>query len=107
VGSEEGGKCGAIFWRGGAVRAATACAGGGTGGRSGFRRKKTVGRLTGWAERGRERGGPRLGRKGEEARWAAAGPEIGNGQIQEIKSFRILFGIWIFGKLSKFAQGDF
>jgi hypothetical protein len=49
----------------------------------------------------------RLGRKGEEERWATAGPEIGNCQIQEIKSFRILFGIWIFGKLWKFAQGDF
>jgi hypothetical protein len=31
-----------------------------------------------------------------------AGPETGNGWI---KSFRILFGIWIFGKLWKFAQG--
>jgi hypothetical protein len=41
-----------------------------------------------WAERGRERGGPRLGRNG----W--------------IKSVRILFEIWIFGKLWKFAQGD-
>jgi hypothetical protein len=62
--------------------------------------------LASWARRRRERGGLRLGRKGEEERSAAAGPEIRNGQIQEIKSFRILFGIWIFGKLWKFAQGD-
>jgi hypothetical protein len=94
-------------------------AGGGSGDRSGFRRKKTAGRLTGRARlsvRGRWWG--RLGQKGErkrwavagpegeEERWAAPGPEIENGRIQEIKSFRILFGMWIFGKLWKFAQGD-
>jgi hypothetical protein len=27
-------------------------------------------------------------------------------KVQEMKSFRILFGIWIFGKLWKFLQGD-
>jgi hypothetical protein len=27
-------------------------------------------------------------------------------KVQEIKSFRILFGIWIFDKLWKFVQGD-
>jgi hypothetical protein len=57
----------------------------------------------GWARRGRERGGPRLGRKGEEERWAAVGPKNENGWI---KSFRILFEILIFCKLWKFAQGD-
>jgi hypothetical protein len=31
------------------------------------------------------------------------GPETENGWI---KFFQILFGIWIFGKLWKFAQGD-
>jgi hypothetical protein len=107
VGSEEGGKCGAIFRRGGVIGAAVAHAGGGSDGRSGFWRKKTVGQLTGRARlpvRGRQRG--RLGQKGEEVRWAAAGPEIGNGRIQELNSFLILFGIWIFGKLWKFAHGD-
>jgi hypothetical protein len=54
-------------------------------------------------EGGRDRGGPRLGREGEGERWAVAGPETGNGWI---KSVRILFGIWIFGKLWKFAQLD-
>jgi hypothetical protein len=34
------------------------------------------------------------------------GPKIENGRTQEIKSFRILFKIWIFGKLWKFVQGD-
>jgi hypothetical protein len=34
---------------------------------------------------------------GEEGRWA---------KVQEIKSFQILFGIWIFGKLWKFVQVD-
>jgi hypothetical protein len=64
----------------------------------------------GWARRGRKRDGPRLGRKGEEERWAAAGPEIRNGWIQEIKSFRILFGIWIlanFGNLHKEVPKEF
>jgi hypothetical protein len=55
----------------------------------------------------RERGGLQLGQKGEKERWAPAGAEIGNGRIQEIKSFQILFEIWIFGKLWKIAQGDF
>jgi hypothetical protein len=45
VGCEEGGKYGAISGRGGVVGAATAHMGGG--GRSGFWRKKTAGRLTG------------------------------------------------------------
>jgi hypothetical protein len=27
-------------------------------------------------------------------------------KVQEINSFRILFGIWIFSKLWKFVQGD-
>jgi hypothetical protein len=27
-------------------------------------------------------------------------------KVQELKSFRILFGIWIFGILWKFVQGD-
>jgi hypothetical protein len=45
VGCEEGGKCDAISGRGGVVGAAAAHMGGG--GRSGFRRKKTAGRLTG------------------------------------------------------------
>jgi hypothetical protein len=90
VGSEEGAKCSAVFGRGGVIGAVAASVGGGGGGaRSGFRRKKTAGRLTGrarlsvrrrqwgrlvwkgggrevghdWAERGRERGGPRLGWK--------------------------------------------
>jgi hypothetical protein len=50
VGSEEGRKCGAISIRGGVVGvAAVRAAGGGGGARSGFRRKKTAGRLTGWA----------------------------------------------------------
>jgi hypothetical protein len=42
VGSEEGGKCGAIFGRGGVIGAAAARAGGADGGRSGFRRKKAA-----------------------------------------------------------------
>jgi hypothetical protein len=50
-----------------------------------------------------ERGGPQLGRNGEGERWALAGPKTGNGWT---KSFQILLGIWIFGKLWKFAQGD-
>jgi hypothetical protein len=54
-------------------------------------------------DEGRERGGPWLGQKGEGERWAAARPETGNGWI---KFFQILFGIWIFDKLWKFAQGD-
>jgi hypothetical protein len=54
--------------------------------------------------RGRRRG--RLGRKREEERWVMVGPKTENGQTQEIKSFRILFKIWIFGKLWKFVQGD-
>jgi hypothetical protein len=45
----------------------------------------------GWARRGRNRGAPWLGQKGDEERSAAV---------------RILFGIWIFGKLWKCAQGD-
>jgi hypothetical protein len=36
---------------------------------------------------------------------ALAEPELG--PIQEIKSFRILFEIWIFCQTLKFAQGDF
>jgi hypothetical protein len=91
VGSEETGNCGAISRRGGVIREVAAHAGGGGGGQSGFRRKKTAGRLTGRAclsVRGRRRG--RLGQKGEGERWAAAGPETQNGWI---KSFRILFGI--------------
>jgi hypothetical protein len=48
VGSEEGGKCGAVSGRG-VVGAAAARVGGGGGSRSGFRRKKTAGRLTGQA----------------------------------------------------------
>jgi hypothetical protein len=42
------------------------------------------------------------------------GREVGHGwvenwkwsKVQELKSFRILFGIWIFGILWKFVQGD-
>jgi hypothetical protein len=67
--------------------------------------------------RGRRWG--RLGQKGEGKRWAAAGPvgggrEVGCGWAENQKwsdsrkkSFRILFGVWIFGKFWKFAQGDF
>jgi hypothetical protein len=96
VGSEETGNCGAISRRGGVIREVAAHAGGGGGGQSGFRRKKTAGRLTGraclsvrgrrwgwlagpegggrevgcgWAGRGRKRGRPRLGRKSEMARF--------------------------------------
>jgi hypothetical protein len=36
----------------------------------------------------------------------AAGPKPEPGPIQEIKHFQILFGIQIFGKVWKFAQGD-
>jgi hypothetical protein len=44
--------------------------------------------------RRRRRG--RLGPKGEEERWAVIEPKNGNGRIQEIKFFQILFEIWIF-----------
>jgi hypothetical protein len=47
-----------------------------------------------------------MGQKGEGERCAAGRPEIKNGRNQEIKSFQILFEIWIFGKIWKFAQGD-
>jgi hypothetical protein len=36
----------------------------------------------------------------------AAGPKPEPDPIQEIEPFRILFGIQIFGKVWKFAQGD-
>jgi hypothetical protein len=62
---------------------ATAHAGGvGGGARSGFRRKKTAGRLTVWAHlsvRGRWRG--RLSWKGEGERWAMARPEGGGREV--------------------------
>jgi hypothetical protein len=81
--------------------------GGGGGGRSGFWGKKKGGRLIGWAclsVRGGD--GPGWDRR--------AGREVGRGwaknlkcaNVQEIKPFRILFGIWIFGKLWKFVQRD-
>jgi hypothetical protein len=93
--SEEGGKCGAISGRGGVIGSAAAhVGGGGSGAQSGFRRKKTAGRLTGWARlsvrgrrrgrlgrKGRERGGPRLGRNEEGKRWAAARPEGGEREV--------------------------
>jgi hypothetical protein len=44
-----------------------------------------------------------LGRKGGGRGWAE---NRSWAKVQEIKSFRILFGIWIFGKLWKFVQGD-
>jgi hypothetical protein len=68
------GKCGAVFVRGGVVRAAAARVGGGA--RSGFRRKKKVGLA--------DRAGPpvsegelvgQAGPEGKGGRWAAAGPE--------------------------------
>jgi hypothetical protein len=110
VGVKRGGGMPRHFWERMGRR-------GGGGVQSGFRRKKTASRLTGraclsmrgrwWGRLGqkgrRERGGPRLGQKGEGERWATAGPETENGWI---KSFRILFEIWIFGKLWKFAQVD-
>jgi hypothetical protein len=40
------------------------------------------------------------------AKAQAAGPKPKLGPIQEIKPFQILFGIQIFGKVWKFAQGD-
>jgi hypothetical protein len=55
---------------------------GGGSGRSGFRRKKTAGRLTGRARlsvRGRRRGW--LGQKEEGERWAAARPEGGGREV--------------------------
>jgi hypothetical protein len=90
VGSEEGGKCGAVSGRG-VVGAAAARVGGGGGSRSCFRRKKTAGRLTGQARlsvRGRQRG--RLGQKGEGERWATARPkgegrEVGRGWAENRK----------------------
>jgi hypothetical protein len=80
VGSEEG--CGGgYFERGGDAGVAAARAGGGGGGaRSGFRLKTKGGRLI-WRAHLSVRGGARgrLGPKGEEGRWAAAGPKIRNG----------------------------
>jgi hypothetical protein len=105
VGSEEGGKCGAISERGGVIRAAgSAC------GRWRWRcpiglpeeeddwpddragPPVSEGEAVGQSrpEGGRERGGPWLGQKGEGERWAAAGPKTKNGWI---KFFRILFSI--------------
>jgi hypothetical protein len=40
------------------------------------------------------------------AKAQAAGPKPKLGPIQEIKPFQILFGIQIFGKVWKSAQGD-
>jgi hypothetical protein len=49
-GVKRGAKYGAIFGRGWVIEAAGACRGGGGGGaRSGFWRRKTASRLTGWA----------------------------------------------------------
>jgi hypothetical protein len=98
-GAEEGAKCSTFSGRGVVIRAAAARVGGGGGGaRSGFRWKKTArpadrasppvseGEAAGQAgpEGGRERGGPRLGQKGEGERWATAeskggGREVGCG----------------------------
>jgi hypothetical protein len=44
----------------------------------------------------------RLGRKGGGHDWAE---NQSGAKVQEIKSFRIFFGIWIFGKLWNFVQG--
>jgi hypothetical protein len=44
-----------------------------------------------------------LGRKGGGHGWAE---NRSWANVQGIKSFRILFGIWIFGKLWKFVQVD-
>jgi hypothetical protein len=51
----------------------------------------------------RSGGGERAGRRPSPRRLGRK-PELGS--IQEIKPFRILFEIQIFGKLWKFAQGD-
>jgi hypothetical protein len=116
VGSEEGEKYGAISERGGVIGAAGSACGrwrrqcpiglpeeedGWPDDRAGppVSEGETAGR--GWAKRGRERVGPWRGQKGEGERWAAAGPKTRNGWI---KFFRILFSIWIFGKLWKFTQ---
>jgi hypothetical protein len=68
------------------------------------------GRGTGWAGPSRLGGqGPKgvEGRAGRpKAKAQAAGPKPEPDPIQEIKHFRILFGIRIFGKVWKFAQGD-
>jgi hypothetical protein len=89
--------------------------GGGGGAQSGFRRKKTAGRLTGWARlsvRGRRQG--RLGRKGEGVRWAATGlkgggREVGRGWAENRKWLdKILSNfIWNLDFWQKLAQGDF
>jgi hypothetical protein len=55
------------------------------------------------------------GLEGEGVRWAVAGPERGGRDVARgwagswkwlDKILRILFGIWIFGKIWKFAHGD-
>jgi hypothetical protein len=56
--------------------------GGGGGAQSGFRRKKTTGRLTGQAHlsvRGRRQG--RMGWNGRGERWAVAGPKGGGREV--------------------------
>jgi hypothetical protein len=45
----------------------------------------------------------RLGRKGGGCGWAK---NRSWAKVEEIKSFQILFGIWIFDKLWKFVQGN-
>jgi hypothetical protein len=61
-------------------------------------------------------GGPanQRGEAVEQAGPEGGGRDMGHGwaknqkwaKVQEIMSFRILFGIWIFGKLWKFVLGD-
>jgi hypothetical protein len=43
---------------------------------------------------------------GDEGRWPRLGRNQRWAKVQEIKSFQILFGILILGKLWKFVQGD-
>jgi hypothetical protein len=43
---------------------------------------------------------------GDEGRWPRLGQNQRWAKVQEIKSFQILFGILILGKLWKFVQGD-
>jgi hypothetical protein len=80
---KRGEKCGTVSRREGVIGASTAHVGSGGGGaRLGFRRKKMAGRLTGWARlsvKGRRRG--RLGQKGGgrdvDRGWARRGRERG------------------------------
>jgi hypothetical protein len=79
---EMGGKCGTISGRGGVIRVAAACVGGGSGGaRSGFRRKKKVGPADSVGPPVSE--GEAVGQAGPEGkggRWAAAGPKRKGGR---------------------------